>query len=90
MLPMKLGKGSIADELVTLVYRASASSDCMTQHSVHVVTFCSDGHTKKPHLDIQYFPGRLHQVDYAVEAMKQGSATVGIKSSSHAVLAALK
>ncbi|PIO58890.1 hypothetical protein TELCIR_19663, partial [Teladorsagia circumcincta] len=34
--------------------------------------------------------GRLHQVDYAVEAMKQGSATVGIKSQSHAVLAALK
>jgi len=34
--------------------------------------------------------GRLHQVDYAVEAMKQGSATVGIKSSSHAVLVALK
>ncbi|KIH69083.1 peptidase, T1 family [Ancylostoma duodenale] len=34
--------------------------------------------------------GRLHQVDYAVEAMKQGSATVGIKSETHAVLAALK
>lgn len=33
--------------------------------------------------------GRLHQVDYAVEAMKQGSATVGIKSESHAVLVAL-
>ncbi|KAI6191255.1 Proteasome subunit alpha type [Aphelenchoides bicaudatus] len=34
--------------------------------------------------------GRLHQVDYAVEAMKQGSATVGIKSDTHAVLVALK
>ncbi|CAI4226761.1 unnamed protein product [Auanema sp. JU1783] len=34
--------------------------------------------------------GRLHQVDYAVEAMKQGSATVGIKSETHAVLVALK
>jgi len=34
--------------------------------------------------------GRLHQVDYAVEAMKQGSATVGIKSKNHAVLVALK
>ncbi|KAI1730373.1 proteasome subunit domain-containing protein [Ditylenchus destructor] len=34
--------------------------------------------------------GRLHQVDYAVEAMKQGSATVGIKSKTHAVLVALK
>jgi 20S proteasome subunit alpha 6 len=34
--------------------------------------------------------GRLHQVDYAVEAMKQGSASVGIKSDTHAVLVALK
>ncbi|KAI6243761.1 Proteasome subunit alpha type [Aphelenchoides fujianensis] len=34
--------------------------------------------------------GRLHQVDYAVEAMKQGSATVGIKSNTHAVIVALK
>uniref|UniRef100_A0A1I8A4W4 Proteasome subunit alpha type n=1 Tax=Steinernema glaseri TaxID=37863 RepID=A0A1I8A4W4_9BILA len=34
--------------------------------------------------------GRLHQVDYAVEAMKQGSATVGVKSKTHAVLVALK
>lgn len=29
-------------------------------------------------------------MDYAVEAMKQGSATVGIKSEDYAVLAALK
>ncbi|EFP10933.1 CRE-PAS-6 protein [Caenorhabditis remanei] len=34
--------------------------------------------------------GRLHQVEYAVEAMKQGSATVGIKSDTHAVIVALK
>ena len=34
--------------------------------------------------------GRLHQVEYAVEAMKQGSATVGIKSETHAVIVALK
>jgi len=34
--------------------------------------------------------GRLHQVDYAVEAMKQGSATVGVKSQTHVVLVALK
>ncbi|KAH7714106.1 proteasome subunit alpha type 1 [Aphelenchoides avenae] len=34
--------------------------------------------------------GRLHQVDYAVEAMKQGSASVGIKSDTHAVIVALK
>ncbi|CAJ0561353.1 unnamed protein product, partial [Mesorhabditis spiculigera] len=34
--------------------------------------------------------GRLHQVDYAVEAMKQGSATVAIKSKTHAVVVALK
>jgi len=34
--------------------------------------------------------GRLHQLDYAVEAMKQGSATVAIKSKTHSVVVALK
>ncbi|GFQ74352.1 proteasome subunit alpha type-1 [Trichonephila clavata] len=34
--------------------------------------------------------GRLHQVEYAMEAVKQGSATVGLKNSNYAVLVALK
>merc|ERR1711874_504051 len=34
--------------------------------------------------------GRLHQVEYTMEAVKQGSATVGLKSKTHAVLVALK
>lgn len=34
--------------------------------------------------------GRLHQVEYAMEAVKQGSATVGLKSKTHAVLVAFK
>ncbi|KAL7992160.1 hypothetical protein Chor_016416, partial [Crotalus horridus] len=34
--------------------------------------------------------GRIHQIEYAMEAVKQGSATVGLKSKSHAVLVALK
>uniref|UniRef100_A0A7S0W0Q4 Proteasome subunit alpha type n=1 Tax=Hemiselmis tepida TaxID=464990 RepID=A0A7S0W0Q4_9CRYP len=34
--------------------------------------------------------GRLHQVEYAMEAVKQGSACVGVKSKNYAVLAALK
>ncbi|XP_076311379.1 proteasome alpha6 subunit [Tachypleus tridentatus] len=34
--------------------------------------------------------GRLHQVEYAMEAVKQGSATVGLKNNTHAVLLALK
>jgi len=34
--------------------------------------------------------GRLHQVEYAMEAVKQGSATVGVKNGTHAVLVALK
>lgn len=34
--------------------------------------------------------GRIHQVEYAMEAVKQGSATVGIKSKTHAVLVVLK
>ncbi|XP_020914494.1 proteasome subunit alpha type-1 [Exaiptasia diaphana] len=34
--------------------------------------------------------GRIHQIEYAMEAVKQGSATVALKSKSHAVLVALK
>jgi len=34
--------------------------------------------------------GRIYQIEYAMEAVKQGSATVGIKSQTHAVLVALK
>lgn len=34
--------------------------------------------------------GRLHQVEYAMEAVKLGSATVGIKNQTHAILIALK
>lgn len=34
--------------------------------------------------------GRLHQVEYAMEAVKLGSATVGVKNKNHAVLIALK
>ncbi|KAJ8919955.1 hypothetical protein NQ315_006484 [Exocentrus adspersus] len=34
--------------------------------------------------------GRLHQVEYAMEAVNLGSATVGLKSKTHAVVIALK
>ena len=34
--------------------------------------------------------GRLFQVEYAAEAVKQGSCCVGIKSKTHAVLGVLK
>lgn len=34
--------------------------------------------------------GRLHQVEYAMETVKLGSATVGLKNKTHAVLIALK
>eukprot|EP00189_Rhodosorus_marinus_P011024 CAMPEP_0184741894 /NCGR_PEP_ID=MMETSP0315-20130426/4889_1 /TAXON_ID=101924 /ORGANISM="Rhodosorus marinus, Strain UTEX LB 2760" /LENGTH=270 /DNA_ID=CAMNT_0027212433 /DNA_START=132 /DNA_END=944 /DNA_ORIENTATION=+ len=34
--------------------------------------------------------GRLHQVEYAMEAVKQGSAVVGVRSDTHVVLATLK
>ncbi|KAL5475561.1 hypothetical protein EMCRGX_G025391 [Ephydatia muelleri] len=34
--------------------------------------------------------GRIHQIEYAMEAVKQGSATIGLKSKTHVVLVALK
>ncbi|CAO1615129.1 unnamed protein product [Parajaminaea phylloscopi] len=34
--------------------------------------------------------GRIHQIEYATEAVKQGSAIVGLRSKHHAVLVALK
>ncbi len=34
--------------------------------------------------------GRIFQIEYAMEAVKQGSACVGLKSKTHAVLVALK
>jgi len=34
--------------------------------------------------------GRIHQIEYAMEAVKQGSATVAIKSNTYVVMVALK
>ena len=34
--------------------------------------------------------GRLHQVEYAMEAVKQGSCAVGVTSRTHVVMATLK
>ncbi|KAH3738279.1 proteasome subunit alpha type-1-like [Dreissena polymorpha] len=34
--------------------------------------------------------GRIHQIEYAMEAVKQGSASLGLKSKTHAILVALK
>ncbi len=34
--------------------------------------------------------GRIHQVEYAMEAVKQGSCTVGLRSDTHAIVIALK
>ena len=41
-------------------------------------------------LIIMVFKGRIHQIEYAMEAVKQGSATVALKSKTHAVIVALK
>ncbi|EQC38707.1 20S proteasome subunit alpha 6 [Saprolegnia diclina VS20] len=34
--------------------------------------------------------GHLHQIDYAMEAVKQGSACLGLRSATHVVLAGIK
>lgn len=34
--------------------------------------------------------GKLHQVEYALEAVKQGSAAIGMRSKTHAILLTLK
>jgi len=34
--------------------------------------------------------GRIHQIEYAMEAVKQGSAAIGLKSKTHAIVVALK
>jgi len=34
--------------------------------------------------------GRLHQVEYAMEAVKLGSAVVALKNKTHAAIVALK
>ena len=39
---------------------------------------------------LTFIQGRIFQIEYAMEAVKQGSATVGLKSKDYAVLVALK
>ena len=34
--------------------------------------------------------GRIHQLEYALEAVKQGSAAVGLRSKDYAILLGLK
>ncbi len=34
--------------------------------------------------------GRIHQIEYAMEAVKQGSAAVGLKSKTHSIVVVLK
>ncbi|SCV71810.1 BQ2448_4504 [Microbotryum intermedium] len=50
---------------------------------MHRNSYDSDNTTLSP-------AGRLHQVEYALEAVKQGSASVGLRSKSHVILLALK
>jgi 20S proteasome alpha/beta subunit len=41
-------------------------------------------------LTFQSPQGKLHQVEYALEAVKQGSAAIGMRSKTHAILLTLK
>ena len=49
---------------------------CKQQYDTDVVTWSPQG--------------RIFQIEYAMEAVKQGSAAIGLKSKTHAVLATLK
>lgn len=60
----------------------------MLLHCMHTSTSKAGG---KYQMTIYSSPqGRIFQVEYAQEAVKQGSVVVGLVSKTHAVLVALK
>lgn len=59
----------------------------MLRHSLHKVCRSDRPSTTIVLIDCK---GRLHQVEYALEAIKQGSCAVGLVSKTHAVVVALK
>ena len=57
------------------------------QYDNDATTFSPQGSSSNRYVLIS---GRLHQVEYALEAIKQGSCAVGLVSKTHAVVVALK
>ena len=61
-------------------------------HPTHSLALCTTVYRNQYDTDVTTFSpqGRLFQLEYAMEAVKQGSPTVGLRSKTHAVLVAFK
>jgi hypothetical protein len=75
------------------MFRNQYDTDVTTwspQGRIHQVFFCLWDFYSQPHLILTGPLLQIMQVEYAMEAVKQGSACVGARSKTHAVMAALK
>jgi hypothetical protein len=71
------------------------SPACFETTTITTLSHCKQKQNRFYEIDGKLMPrsspqGRIFQVEYAQEAVKQGSVVVGIVSKTHAVLAALK
>ena len=75
------------------MFRNQYDTDVTTwspQGRIHQVFSCLWDFYRQPHLILTSPLLQIMQVEYAMEAVKQGSACVGARSKTHAVMAALK